>query len=151
MAQRQVDVVVEFLGSGRRDDVSPVVGKVGCGELAAVVGVRRECVVRLPVGQRRRDVEHGCEVDRVDRLAADRPLVGDERGAWAALQQFFEVAPGVMLCGDLCQRPDREATGQAVALVQHDRHVLGIGEERQSILGQRGGRPELAARLDGGS
>ena len=59
-----------------------------------------------------------------------------------------EVAPRVVLGGHLGQRTDREATGESVALVEHGGDVFGVGEEREAVLGERCGRPQLAAGLD---
>ena len=78
LSDGELDVVVEHLGARRRVDLAPVIGQIGRRELGAVVGIRGERVLGFPRLQGGRDVEHRCEIDVVDRFAADRPFVGDE-------------------------------------------------------------------------
>ena len=79
-------------------------------------------------------------------LAAERPLVGDERGPGAGLEQRRQLGPRVVLGDDLGQRADREAPG---ALVEHAGRPRRRGQQRQPVLGERRRRPQLAAGADG--
>ena len=122
----------------------------GIGNSAPTSEYPREGVLRLPALERQRDVEDRREfVAVVDRLTTEHTFVGDERGTRSTVEHRREFFPGVELGGDLGQRADREPARQAVRLVEDSRHELGRGEQRQSVLGQRRGRPELAAGLDG--
>jgi hypothetical protein len=83
---------------------------------------------------------------RVDRVAADRSLVGGEHSYGRRRHVGDQLVPGVPNGGDL-----REGTGGEPSrfAVEHDRRPLGRRLECQPVLGQRGCRPQLPPGLSG--
>jgi hypothetical protein len=115
--------------------------------LRSGVGVRRDRVRRFPGPRARRDVEHRGQRDqrrRVDHLATDRTLVGEERRDRHPVEMRRQLRPGVVHGRDLGQRTDREPARFAV---EHDRRPRRRREQRQAVLGERCGGPQLTTGL----
>ena len=74
--------------------------------------------------------------------------MGDERRTRTEVEYGPQFVPGVVLRGDLRERTDREPARQPVGLVEHGGDMLRIGQQRQPVLGECRGGPQLAARLD---
>ena len=115
-------------------------------ELGADVAVHGQRVVGLEPADSERQVEDvGQPGDRrvVDGFAAQRPLVGDDRRPRPRLQQRGQLRPRVLLGDDLGQRADRETSR---SLVEYTRRPVRRRQQRQAVLGERRGRPQLASR-----
>ena len=150
LPQREVGrFVVDHLGGVRHLGVDQRTGRRRHLVLDPRVAVGGDRIRRLPRLERSRDVEHRRQRHqrrRIDRLATDGPLVGDEQRDRHGVEMGTQLGPGVVLGHDLGQWADREAAGLAV---EHGCRPLGRSEQRQSVLGQRRRRPQLATGLAG--
>ena len=154
LADRELDVVVESLGVvglDRRSSRRRRSGEVGHRELGAGVGVGGERVRRLPRLEFERQVEHRREIAAIGRPPRRAAPVRGRRTPPAARDRARATARPT--CGAArrprsaarsVNRPDSPSLSSSTAATN-----AGRGEQRQSELGQRRRRPELAAGVDG--
>ena len=117
-------------------------------DLAAVVGVRRQQVGRLPRRARtgRSRTSGAGHRGGVDPLAAQRPLVGDEAGRAARARA---VAPARPTCGAAATTSVSGPIVNRPRPRRARRRPTGRRQQRQPVLGQRRRRPQLATGADG--
>ena len=114
---------------------------------ASFVGlVLGEGIGGLPRLEHGGKVEHACVDQRLvaQVLAAQHPLVRGDRDLRAGRDGIAQLAPRVVDRGHLGQRAERHVSHVG------DEHLSGERSgcvERQSVLGQRRGRPQLLAAL----
>jgi hypothetical protein len=114
-------------------------------ELGACVGVGGEGIVGLPrlqpAGGRAPAGRSGASIrsPRSTRSWATNAARGPE------IEHRAQFVPGVVLGGHLGERPDRETSRQPVGLVEHRSDELRRRQQREAVLGERRGRPQLAA------